>query len=57
MRALRLALAQMNPTVGDTDGNADIMLGLIERGVDHPNLVILHYQQAWSELFAFVTSL
>mgnify|MGYP001210008319 CR=1 FL=1 len=31
MRALRLALAQMNPTVGDTDGNADIMLGLIER--------------------------
>ncbi len=31
MRALRLALAQMNPTVGDTNGNADIMLGLIER--------------------------
>ncbi len=35
MRRLRLALAQMNPTVGDLVGNADEMLTLIEQAVAH----------------------
>ena len=33
MRRLRLALAQMNPTVGDLEGNADRMLALMEQAV------------------------
>ena len=30
MRSFRLALAQMNPTVGDLQGNANKILGIIE---------------------------
>ena len=33
MRPLRLALAQMNPTVGDLEGNADVMLALMGQAV------------------------
>ena len=33
MRRLRLALAQMNPTVGDLEGNAERMLALMEQAV------------------------
>ena len=35
MRQLRLALAQMNTTVGDLEGNVDAMLALIEQAVDN----------------------